>query len=757
MISENLQETLYNKRIDTMNILNIFESSELGRNKQNVIITGVTGQDGSYMVEHLLKNTDYEIFGGVRRLSVYNHENISHLKNENRFHLINFDLTDSHAISRVVECLKPKYFINFAAQSFVASSWDFARQTWETNSTAVLDILEAIRQYCSTCRFYNAGCHDLETRIMTPNGLKYYTEMKVGDLVYCINPDTRHLELKPISKIFEYDFDGNLMEFKNGGLTVTPNHTMLYKTKRGKILSKKALDFISLADVKYPTNNPYRGKVLAENIDLSPFIPTPKKKGNRRYGKHISSINSYDLMYLIGLYIGDGSCRIMNKRKKVKCLFGERSRNEVGQFISHPSYLETEFDVEYKCPQCILDIPASDKCFPKVIATLDRNKIKWSLHGRCDITFHQWGLIPYFSECGHSASKKRIPRWIFNLDSSYQLKVLEGIRDSDGDDRNVISTTSKQLQHDLLELHILCGIMPTFGHRPPRSATLKDGRIIKGNFPEYWVHGLKENTGYQRGKWKNIPYKGKVWCFEIENNHNFLVERNGKLTFSGNSSEEFGNVIYSPQDENHPLRPRSPYGASKVAARQIVKVYRESYNLYAVQGWLMNHESERRGEEFVTRKITKGVAYIRNQIFNRNSFKPLELGNIYAKRDWSYAPDFMDGVWKMLNQSDLENIKEYVLASGETHTIKEFIENAFLMAGIKGTWRGTGLEEEFIWSDTSILTKINPNFYRPAEVDVLLGNPEKAKVEMKWTPKIGFKELVSLMVKHDIKKLEHEM
>jgi GDP-mannose 4,6-dehydratase len=224
------------------------------------------------MVEHLLKNTNLLIFGGVRRLSVYNHENIRQIKSD-RFHLINFDLTDAHSISRTIEKLKPDYFMNFAAQSFVASSWDFARQTWETNSTAILDILEAIRLYNPSCRLYQAG-----------------------------------------------------------------------------------------------------------------------------------------------------------------------------------------------------------------------------------------------------------------------------------------------------------------------------------------------------------------------------------------SSEEFGNVLYSPQDENHPLRPRSPYGASKCASRQLIKVYRESYNLYAIQGWLFNHEGTRRGEEFVTRKITKNVAIIYHSIQNNEEFEPLELGNIEAQRDWSDAEDFVEGIWMMLNQ-----------------------------------------------------------------------------------------------------------
>jgi GDPmannose 4,6-dehydratase len=380
-MSVNFKETYYGKKIDTANILNIDDASRLINGRKTCIITGVTGQDGSHMVEFLLKNTDLVIFGGVRRLSVYNHENIRDIKSD-RFYLINFDLTDSHAISRSVEKLQPDYFINFAAQSFVASSWDFARQTWQTNSTAILDILEAIRLYKPCCRLYQAG-----------------------------------------------------------------------------------------------------------------------------------------------------------------------------------------------------------------------------------------------------------------------------------------------------------------------------------------------------------------------------------------SSEEFGNVMYTPQDENHPLRPRSPYGASKAASRQLVKVYRDSYNLYAIQGWLFNHEGTRRGEEFVTRKITKNIARIHNAIKNDEEFAPLELGNIEAKRDWSDSEDFVEGVWMMLNQDKYNPNydgapKEYVFSSNETHTIKEFAEKAFAHAGIKGEWIGEGEHTMYVSNDKKILIQINPKFYRPAEVELLLGNSDKARKELNWKPKISFDNLVKKMVEWDIENFK---
>jgi GDPmannose 4,6-dehydratase len=384
----NILETYIGKKIDNINILNIDDAAKYKSNSKTVFITGVTGQDGSHMVDFLLKNTDYIIFGGVRRLSVSNHTNINQTKLNNRFFLVNFDLTDSHIISKVIEKLQPDYFINFAAQSFVASSWDFSRQTWQTNTTAVLDILESIVQFKPSCRLYQAG-----------------------------------------------------------------------------------------------------------------------------------------------------------------------------------------------------------------------------------------------------------------------------------------------------------------------------------------------------------------------------------------SSEEFGNVSYTPQDENHPMKPRSPYGASKVASRQLIKVYRDSYNLYAIQGWLFNHEGTRRGEEFVTRKITKNVVRIYKELKTNNyKFKPLELGNVYAKRDWSDAEDFIDGVWKMLHQDIVkENYngipEEFVFSSDETHTIKEFVELAFESVNIIGYWENkTSIpeNEKFYYKkddyneDPIILVEINPNFYRPAEVEILCGNSTKARKELNWTPSSTFKELVVKMINHDL-------
>jgi GDPmannose 4,6-dehydratase len=218
--------------------------------------------------------------------------------------------------------------------------------------------------------------------------------------------------------------------------------------------------------------------------------------------------------------------------------------------------------------------------------------------------------------------------------------------------------------------------------------------------------------------------------------------------YNAGSSEQFGDVIYSPQDINHPFRPRSPYGAAKSAAHYLVKVYRESYGTYAVQGILFNHEGVRRGEEFVTRKITKNVARIYNAKRNKESFSPMELGNVDAKRDWSDAQDFVRGVWMMLNQ---DSPKDYVLSANETHSVREFVELAFKHADIEGDWVGDGLTERFVDKETGKdLLIINSAFYRPAEVDLLWGDSTPARQELGWTPKTSFENLVKKMVAVDL-------
>lgn len=225
------------------------------------------------------------------------------------------------------------------------------------------------------------------------------------------------------------------------------------------------------------------------------------------------------------------------------------------------------------------------------------------------------------------------------------------------------------------------------------------------------------------------------------------IKDNGLKTkfYQASTSELFGLVQETPQKETTPFYPRSPYGCAKLYSYWITINYRESYGIYACNGILFNHESPKRGETFVTRKITRGLARILAGIDDC-----LYLGNLDSKRDWGYAKDYVEGMWLMLQQKKAD---DFVLATGETHSVREFIEEACKVANIDLIWKGKKEKEVGIDKKTKkTIIRIDPRYYRPAEVDILLGDPTKAKKILKWTPKTKFKELVKIMMEADLKK-----
>ena len=220
--------------------------------------------------------------------------------------------------------------------------------------------------------------------------------------------------------------------------------------------------------------------------------------------------------------------------------------------------------------------------------------------------------------------------------------------------------------------------------------------------------------------------------------------------YQASTSEMFGLVQEMPQTEKTPFYPRSPYGVAKLYGHWITKNYRESYNLFACSGILFNHESERRGKEFVTRKITYSVARIKQGVQDH-----IELGNLDSKRDWGHSKDYVRAMWLMLQQDQPD---DYVIATNETRTVREFVETAFGHVGIKLNWEGTGIDEVGKDAETSkVLVKVNKDFFRPAEVDVLLGNPAKAETVLGWKREIPFSELVERMIKNDMEIVAKEI
>lgn len=243
----------------------------------------------------------------------------------------------------------------------------------------------------------------------------------------------------------------------------------------------------------------------------------------------------------------------------------------------------------------------------------------------------------------------------------------------------------------------------------------------------------------------NITALGALRVLEVIRHLNFPTK-----FYQASSSEMFGKVLESPQNEKTPFNPQSPYGISKAFAFHITKCYRESYGLFASNGILFNHESERRGFTFVTRKITRDLARVKLGI------QPvLQLGNLDAKRDWGHSKDYVEAIWRILQHKKPD---DFVIATGETHTIREFAEEVGKYLGMDIEWKGKGLKEQGIDRKTGKkVIEVNPAFFRPLEVEFLLGDARKAAKILKWKPKITFKKLARIMAEHDLKAAETEL
>ena len=280
--------------------------------------------------------------------------------------------------------------------------------------------------------------------------------------------------------------------------------------------------------------------------------------------------------------------------------------------------------------------------------------------------------------------------------------------------------------------------------------------VIKKHQPDYFINSAA--NAFVGDSWTLPAQHFQINCLGVMYQLEAIRKYSPKTRyFTMGTSEEFGCTEKSLLNEKSPLEPLSPYGASKCASRHIVRVWRESYGLYAIQGWTFNFESEIRGEKYVTRKITKGVARIHDAIKNSRDWQPIELGNIDSFRSWQHAEDVARGIFLMLNQ-DEKNFKEYVLSAPDVHNVREFVEKSFAAAGINGTWSGLGLNEQFVsldnWDETGPfkpLVKINPEFYRPADVTYLHGDASAIRSELGWKSEVSFDELVKRMVESDIK------
>lgn len=729
------------------------------------LIFGATGQDGSYLSE-LLLDKGYEVIGVARRSSVDNTSRIQHILG---LQIVEGDVTDYPSVSGLIEKYMPDECYNLAAQSHVYTSFEQPVYTFQVNAVGVLNILECIRRQSPNTRLYQA-CHTMDTSVVTPNGIKTYNNISIGDMVYSINPQTKELELKKVLKKLLYDYEGDLICFagKKFSQCVTPNHTVLLQNKKTKvIIERQASSCSSFGENVYsfPVSQTCNDDIKFVELDIPPQDTNHSKN-------LISIMESDDFMYVLGLFIGDGwvkNCWMKDTISRKQYMKNHRcpTTGRMLQVLDKPTNVPK---LKKKSTYIQLALPTNDPARKKLCNILDKYNFCYKYDDMC-INFSCYGLARKFLECGGLAHQKQIPDFVWDFGYSSLLRLFDGLIDSDGSIHKThqgqsFTTVSKQLSTDFIRLVYSIGKTTTCGTYKPSNDVYIDGRKLN-NIRVAYRFSIS-NVPQQNIRKRNIEtqqYTGKVWCLEVEDNHNFMIWRNNKITYSGNStSENFGNnysVVDGDkriQDENTAMSPTSPYAIAKVAAHNLVNTYRRAYGLHVSCGISMNHESKRRGKLFVTRKITIWVgAYAKwleqhshmgvrtdveqddivvnipnGVVCTQEKFPKLRLGNLYAYRDWGHAADYVEAMYLMLQQDKPD---DYVIATGETHQVKDFLDYAFKYIGIDN------------WKD---LVVIDPKFYRPSELHYLCGNSAKAKRVLGWEPKISFQQLVEEMVSYDV-------
>ncbi len=546
-----------------------------------LLVTGGCGFIGSNFVRHLLHadpsasvvNFDCLTYAG-------NLANLADVERHPRYRFVKGDITDREAV-RAAMRLGITDVINFAAESHVDRSIQDSGPFVRTNVIGTQVLLDAAREF-GVKKYVQVSCYDEETRVLTREGLKPFADVRVGEEVLALNPDTGVIEAKRVLEVISQDYAGPMIAFRSSriDLKVTPNHRMLYVYPRGchpeRIHTAEAAAVANMTGPCLP-----RGRW--EGIDE----PTTLVEG-------IGHVDTVALFYLAGVFIGDGHLATQvakrpNKTGLARAEFLRLARSSSGQFRA--GRIGPALTCDCTSYRIFFDVPEADKARARLEDTLTRLGIRWRAHrGRSGehvyFTSREWSR--FFEQFGRGAPNKCIPTWMLAYAPRFLRALLDGIADSDGhrpgpNHQPRIATCSFRLVQGLCELGIKLGLMPRFRERPVRETTLATGRIIRPRRPHYMVFFRNEWIGINRTHAHTVPYSGRIWCLRVEDHRNLIAERNGILTFCGNTDEVYGSLGPTGSfTEETPLAPNSPYSASKAGADLLVRAYHHTFGLPAV-------------------------------------------------------------------------------------------------------------------------------------------------------------------------------
>lgn len=610
-----------------------------------VLVTGGAGFIGSNWVLNRVVNTK-DSFIVVDKLSYAGTlDNLEPLKPGTDFDFVKCDISSNPTLLNIM-MREADLCINFAAESHVDRSIENPTPFTTNNILLMQNVLEACRT--QGVPLIQISCYDENTRAVTTEGLKTFRELEVGDIVLSINPTTKIIEEKRILKVIIQDYSGEMIHFKSrtSDLLVTPNHRMYYDNEKdlsAPLRISEAKDY-SLYHGVYPQgvwdSQIYRD---TEVMDI-PFI---------------GEVHIKDFMYVIGAYLGDGFTAYQERQV---------TKKETGKTYVNRSW------------RIFFDVPENDKCRKPLEQALTNLGINWHPEKGASgkhiyFTSKDWSEV--FNECGKGFYNKRIPSWMLQMPPRFLAPLLQGLLDSDGNGRNIYSTSSPTLRDSVVELAIKLGHSPRVGERPiTETYSKKLDRTIKGNHINYMIYLRSQrrrkiiSPTFPK---TSVPYKGKIWCLTVEDNKNFLVERNGYYSFSGNTDEILRHYpptasilrIAEKLDINDvrcgPLYdPRSPYAASKAACEMLCNGYKETYGLPIDIIRCVNNYGPRQYPEKLLPLAIKNI----------REYKHVPLyGRGMQWRDWLYVEDFCSAIdrviecrtgkdiWHVSAYNEIQNIK----------------------------------------------------------------------------------------------------
>lgn len=595
-----------------------------------ILVTGAAGFIGSEFVRQGVKAGHKIVV--VDKLTYAG--DLERLKNiKGKFSFYKTDICNLTRIEQIFKKEKPQAVIHFSAESHVDRSIHSADSFLETNIKGTHVLLDASRRH-NIDKFIQVSCYDEKTRALTTEGLKTYKELKKGDLVFSLNPATKRIELKPIEKVIVQQYKGDMIHFKNKriDLLVTPNHKMfLVKPHSRNIFIEAAIESYKRSIFFMPSGH-WDGK-NEEFFDL---------KGH-------GCVKTKDLLYILGIFIGDGFVAYQEKSVKTKTglprkQFLETARDTKGRFKTIKKV--SEYMSTCRAYRVFFDIPENDKCRKRVEEVLARMNIKYHCHkGKAGthLYFSSRVLMNFFAQCGRGAKNKHIPRWALEYSPEYLKVLFEGLMDSDGYNGKIYHTISERLMANICELGIKLNFKPSVGKR--HSVSFVEGRKIEGS--AYCISFGRTMKSISRHRNKIINYDGNIWCLKVKDNKNFIVERNGKLDFCGNTDEVYGDIKRGKFSETSLINPSSPYSASKAAADCLVKSYVRTYDFPAV----IIRPSNNYGPWQYPEKFMPVVIYkaLKNQ--------PIPVyGKGLNKREWLYVSDCAKAVFLVLRKGKLGEV-----------------------------------------------------------------------------------------------------